>query len=132
MEEVVGYLFNLDVNKQQVAAEPQLKVGLVRDADGAPVDVAGKVRPAAEVAAAEDEAEAETDTQPEPTTSAPLAKGLERKEDRNLSYSAPNESGEATRTTTGQAKAGPKTGRNQPCPCGSGKKYKVCHGRAGA
>lgn len=20
-------------------------------------------------------------------------------------------------------------GRNQPCPCGSGKKYKVCHGR---
>lgn len=21
------------------------------------------------------------------------------------------------------------TGRNQPCPCGSGKKYKVCHGR---
>jgi hypothetical protein len=22
-----------------------------------------------------------------------------------------------------------KTGRNQPCPCGSGKKYKHCHGR---
>lgn len=22
-----------------------------------------------------------------------------------------------------------KTGRNEPCPCGSGKKYKVCHGR---
>ena len=22
-----------------------------------------------------------------------------------------------------------KTGRNQPCPCGSGKKYKLCHGR---
>ncbi len=21
------------------------------------------------------------------------------------------------------------TGRNQPCPCGSGKKYKHCHGR---
>lgn len=24
----------------------------------------------------------------------------------------------------------PKVGRNQPCPCGSGKKYKRCHGRA--
>lgn len=24
---------------------------------------------------------------------------------------------------------GEKTGRNDPCPCGSGKKYKVCHGR---
>jgi preprotein translocase subunit SecA len=23
---------------------------------------------------------------------------------------------------------GPKTGRNDPCPCGSGKKYKKCHG----
>jgi len=22
----------------------------------------------------------------------------------------------------------PKTGRNDPCPCGSGKKYKKCHG----
>ena len=23
----------------------------------------------------------------------------------------------------------PKVGRNDPCPCGSGKKYKACHGR---
>ena len=27
------------------------------------------------------------------------------------------------------ANAGPKVGRNEPCPCGSGKKYKHCHGR---
>lgn len=26
----------------------------------------------------------------------------------------------------------PKVGRNAPCPCGSGKKYKKCHGRPGA
>ncbi|MCX8020140.1 MAG: preprotein translocase subunit SecA [Chitinophagaceae bacterium] len=25
--------------------------------------------------------------------------------------------------------AGPKIGRNEPCPCGSGKKYKHCHGK---
>ena len=25
--------------------------------------------------------------------------------------------------------AGPKVGRNDPCPCGSGKKYKNCHGK---
>jgi uncharacterized protein len=24
----------------------------------------------------------------------------------------------------------PKVGRNDPCPCGSGRKYKVCHGAA--
>jgi len=23
----------------------------------------------------------------------------------------------------------PKVGRNDPCPCGSGKKFKQCHGR---
>ena len=27
-------------------------------------------------------------------------------------------------------KAQPKVGRNDPCPCGSGKKYKNCHGRS--
>ncbi len=26
-------------------------------------------------------------------------------------------------------KVGPKIGRNDPCPCGSGKKFKACHGR---
>ncbi len=26
-------------------------------------------------------------------------------------------------------KVGPKVGRNDPCPCGSGKKYKQCHGK---
>ena len=28
------------------------------------------------------------------------------------------------------ARAAPKIGRNDPCPCGSGKKFKQCHGRA--
>ena len=27
------------------------------------------------------------------------------------------------------AKADPRIGRNDPCPCGSGKKYKNCHGQ---
>jgi preprotein translocase subunit SecA len=27
------------------------------------------------------------------------------------------------------AQAGPRIGRNDPCPCGSGKKYKHCHGQ---
>jgi SEC-C motif-containing protein len=32
----------------------------------------------------------------------------------------------STRTVT---RSSPKVGRNDPCPCGSGKKYKHCHGR---
>jgi preprotein translocase subunit SecA len=41
---------------------------------------------------------------------------------------------EAAAATEAQAKAkpvrtGPKVGRNDPCPCGSGKKYKQCCGK---
>ncbi|MGI6342098.1 MAG: preprotein translocase subunit SecA [Bacteroidales bacterium] len=35
-----------------------------------------------------------------------------------------------TNTTNAPVKVEKKTGRNEPCPCGSGKKYKNCHGRA--
>ncbi len=28
-----------------------------------------------------------------------------------------------------QRRDGPKVGRNDPCPCGSGKKFKACHGK---
>ncbi len=33
------------------------------------------------------------------------------------------------RQVTSPVKAAPKVGRNDPCPCGSGKKYKNCHGK---
>ena len=35
----------------------------------------------------------------------------------------------ASTTPTHRAEEFPKTGRNAPCPCGSGKKYKQCCGR---
>ncbi|MBP7564941.1 MAG: SEC-C domain-containing protein, partial [Burkholderiaceae bacterium] len=50
-------------------------------------------------------------------------------------YTAPTESGEAETTPAAggalgaQAAALPRVGRNDPCPCGSGKKYKQCHGK---
>jgi len=37
--------------------------------------------------------------------------------------------GEARLQDVSPAEAGPKIGRNDPCPCGSGKKYKHCHGK---
>ena len=48
-----------------------------------------------------------------------------------LSYSAPSEdgSGQSVQTAgSGKAVDFSKVGRNEPCPCGSGKKFKVCHG----
>jgi preprotein translocase subunit SecA len=62
----------------------------------------------------------------------------------NVTYTAPTESGEVetlvdertVRHGTTAAGAGvalanevPRVGRNDPCPCGSGKKYKQCHGK---
>jgi len=48
-----------------------------------------------------------------------------------LSYSAPTVDGEArVERRTDSASSGDfgKVGRNAPCPCGSGRKYKLCHG----
>jgi len=49
----------------------------------------------------------------------------------NMTYSAPDETGEQQVTTADGFDitrfAG--IGRNDPCPCGSGKKFKVCHGK---
>jgi len=36
---------------------------------------------------------------------------------------------EITRPNRPVMRETPKVGRNDPCPCGSGRKYKVCHGR---
>jgi len=70
-----------------------------------------------------------------------LEKAAEDLEDRaeriaNVTYTAPTETGETeTRideSTARQRSAGlamPRVGRNDPCPCGSGKKYKQCHGK---
>ena len=46
----------------------------------------------------------------------------------NVTYTAPDESGEAQSVTDANTVI-PAVGRNDPCPCGSGKKYKHCHGR---
>jgi preprotein translocase subunit SecA len=53
----------------------------------------------------------------------------------NVSYSAPNEDGEAQSQDEDDPRnkplpAGtPTVGRNEACPCGSGKKFKQCHGK---
>ena len=45
--------------------------------------------------------------------------------EQELHYSAPGESGELEEQV---ARSSDETSRNAPCPCGSGKKYKRCHG----
>lgn len=45
------------------------------------------------------------------------------------SASGPSETGAVSSTVSSPAGKTIKVGRNDPCPCGSGKKYKKCHGR---
>ncbi|MEV6861406.1 preprotein translocase subunit SecA [Streptosporangium subroseum] len=103
-EESVGYLFNLEV---EVQSNP-----IVEEHDHAHDH------------ADEDASIAETRSI--------IARGL-RGPDRpaELQYTAPGESGEVEHTrvsTKAERDAYGNVERNAPCPCGSGKKYKRCHG----
>ncbi|MGC0777789.1 MAG: SEC-C metal-binding domain-containing protein, partial [Candidatus Acidiferrum sp.] len=56
-----------------------------------------------------------------------FARALERRQERqqkDLQYQTGAGQAEAPKPV----RAGAKVGRNEPCPCGSGKKYKKCHG----
>jgi preprotein translocase subunit SecA len=52
-----------------------------------------------------------------------------------LRFTGPNQGAAPAGEENGKVKTvvrdQPKVGRNEPCPCGSGKKYKKCHGIAG-
>ena len=58
-------------------------------------------------------------------------KGFGAQRPENLTYVAPSEDGSQHVEHTPATSAN-QVGRNEACPCGSGKKYKRCHGAAGA
>ncbi|MEU8172780.1 preprotein translocase subunit SecA [Microbispora hainanensis] len=98
-EESVGYLFNLEVEVQ--------------------------ANPIVEENAEEDTALSETGSI--------IARALRQpSRPTEMVYTAPGESGDVevnrVRSTPEQRAAYGDTERNAPCPCGSGKKYKRCHG----
>ena len=65
--------------------------------------------------------------QREETPASSIARQIEqrqRRQQQNLQFQAGSQPAEAPKPV----RAGAKVGRNDPCPCGSGKKYKKCHG----
>jgi preprotein translocase subunit SecA len=60
------------------------------------------------------------------TTIDAIEKEFARKKERELAAASRAGGSEASQPT--QRRTGEKVGRNDPCPCGSGKKYKKCHG----
>ena len=61
------------------------------------------------------------------TTIDELEKEFQRKKKRELEQARHAGAGESS-NGSGPRVTGEKVGRNDPCPCGSGKKYKKCHG----
>jgi preprotein translocase subunit SecA len=61
------------------------------------------------------------------TTIDALEREFELKKQRDL-QAARNVGGSSTNGNTGPKRSGQQVGRNDLCPCGSGKKYKKCHG----
>ena len=61
------------------------------------------------------------------TTIDAIEREFQRKKQRELEHARMAGGGEEARQVA-QRRTGDKVGRNDPCPCGSGKKYKKCHG----
>jgi len=129
-EESVGFLFNLEV---QLIEDDEQEQGFVEEEE-----------PLRRELRSEDQPADEHDHRPQIT-----AKGLDRpKPSQQLAYSAPSEDDTALavpaafggdsepprpagRTVTNADDEYADVGRNALCPCGSGKKYKRCHGAPG-
>ena len=125
-EESVGFLFNLQVEVEQdeQSADEAESEDTFTESDRVGAPTLDPTTPQIDFA----QAQAKADPAPQIR-----AKGLERKaKPTNLAYSAPSEDGDAEVVVT-PAEDDPfaGTGRNADCPCGSGKKYKKCHGAPG-
>jgi preprotein translocase subunit SecA len=127
-EESVGFLFNVAVQ----VAEPEL----VEDPSQAPLASAPAPAPLAPAPAgsALSQLDGQADDGGLPATlggsSALSNGGVEQRQSPPLTYTGPTEDG-GTEVRGRGRHAGNDTGgpaRNAPCPCGSGKKYKRCHG----
>src|SRR4029077_3814909 len=118
--ETIRYLFHIQI---QQAEKPPDEMQLRPEAQRGPAPPRSG---GAQVAVASAAARA---SEPPPQHLPEVARQLERKQQRqqrDLQY----QTGPAQAEAPKPVRAGAKVGRNDPCPCGSGKKYKKCHGAA--
>jgi preprotein translocase subunit SecA len=57
-----------------------------------------------------------------------LTRNIQRQKDQEMKTLLTASSSSESKGSEGPVIRGDKVGRNDPCPCGSGKKYKKCHG----
>ncbi len=140
------HLFEAMLNQLNIKAMSTLMRGQIYVQQAPPMPrPQAPAQPAPEAAEGSEETpEEETPAQPAPEAPKPQPEikraAPERREDYSkYQTSRENLPGEAAQRAASQgasakqpvqpAKAGPRINRNDPCPCGSGKKYKNCHGK---
>jgi preprotein translocase subunit SecA len=120
-EDTVRFLFRMQIlgpDGKPVNAAPEVR----REIPKAP-PVASAARPQTLDA---EPREIAIPTRQASTTIDQLEKEFHRKKQRDLEAATMAGSGDGSQPS--QRRTGEKVGRNDPCPCGSGKKYKKCHG----
>ncbi len=118
-EDTLRYLFRMQIVGPD--GEPVSAVPVVRqEVPKAPPVASALQAPQVEIA---------IPTRAPSTTIDALEKEFERKKQRELE--AARFAGAGAASEPSQRQVGNKVGRNDPCPCGSGKKYKKCHGSEG-
>ena len=112
----------LQVTEVPADGSEQRAAGNTDRTDAAPVEPGG-----VESAGQEEPGEA-SESQSGPVQTKPSASPFKHKEQpARLSYSGGQQSGSDKKAP--ERRGSPKVGRNDDCPCGSGKKYKKCCGR---
>ena len=121
--ETIRYLYNVQVQMEGTAPGPG---GAPPEGGGGPRQPVGAGPRSPRPLAAAASAAARVADEPAPQLPA-FAREMERKQQRQekeMRLQAGTNQAEAPKPV----RAGAKVGRNDPCPCGSGKKYKKCHG----
>ncbi|MFC7327551.1 preprotein translocase subunit SecA [Marinactinospora rubrisoli] len=136
-EESVGFLFNVEV---QVKGRPAAEAGALTAASAAATATAvpTEAAPAAAATVEPEEAVQEPEEVAEPAEAEPVEAAEHRPDvvvpgfgagrPSHLQYSAPAEDGTVERHSETTDDEFGDVPRNAPCPCGSGKKFKKCHG----
>ena len=115
-EETLRILFNLQVGEGQVA--PARRQTPTYDVRGEEPEPAAAANGAATTAATME------------TSIEEFTRDVRRKKERELAQVSMAGAGDGSGSAVKQVITTAKVGRNDPCPCGSGKKYKKCCGQA--
>jgi preprotein translocase subunit SecA len=134
-EDTARHLFRMQIigpDGQPIETPEQLAIAQAAQQAPAPaqqqLELVGATQ-SANQAAAPKQAPVIPTRQPSTTIDA-LEREFQKKKERELERARQSGAATADASPAGPRRTGEKVGRNDKCPCGSGKKYKNCHGVA--